>query len=993
MANTVEYILQITKGKSDKNIRVVAKELKNTQKELGKTEKDSKSTFKSISSGAKKGASSLKGLVKGFGMVSAAAAGTAAAYVKLNQVVADNVNEIIDASVRSGIAADSLAGLRLALEGSGRSFREVERGLDKFQKKMFEAAKGTGEASTFFKALKVEVKNADGSFRDVNSTFEDVIDRLSRINDETVQGAALQTLFGRSGTAFKQSGILDDMDKFVQQAKELGPAFDENGIKKAAEFQRGMAELKLASIGALQEILEGLSGEKGIGNSLSALAVDLKKFGTGVKAFFQNMKNAFGGFLQFIENIRQSLLRIKVLQQAINAVGAVTSSVTQVATQGPRPDWAKGLSDVEYDRMVKMGMGGAGTKTTEPIFQRGFITSDPNQKGNLKKIAGIISSFTSSEKPFMEFLALALPDQFDQRMIEFRRLEKEAMANLAAEQAKLKSMGLDPNLAKQKLQVQKPKLPINELSKQQQKDLKDIANFVISLSDENIINIKTLVKTVASEGKKTRSAISKRTMERLRSLVSKGEIKDFTAIIAQIKALRDIFVAEGRGTKELDKMLSKVQKLQKAAGKKTKFDLDMSALEPDKKGGKDPDQSLNEFNQMLENGEKLLSKYRKEAHKLSEKELSDLNKEFLKLVEKVRENNFEFEETAKEAGLLKMKADEIGVDTTNIDQLIQRIKDLQQEANLANNEAEALKNKFEKTKFGISIATDIIGLAGGNIIGGISGILNKTLSEGALSIANPVMGLVSSLSAFGGGLFQAGQTAIEETQRRRTDNQVQKLEEAFGRSLSKAEKKRIENQTRLSESEKRKISEEAMKEKAAQDVKQFAFAIEAGVRMLPEILLGVFPPLFADLAFKIVQAILELPFRIVIGIVSGLKGLFENIFISGPKDFLQKTGDFFSGLFGDSKRSGGRFISARRGLRFTGGQDGLAMLHRNEYVVPESGAKPQAVNRIMNQQSGSGLTININADVVERDAIEEIVRRIERKFQDFGTMQSTLFAG
>ena len=80
-------------------------------------------------------------------------------------------------------------------------------------------------------------------------------------------------------------------------------------------------------------------------------------------------------------------------------------------------------------------------------------------------------------------------------------------------------------------------------------------------------------------------------------------------------------------------------------------------------------------------------------------------------------------------------------------------------------------------------------------------------------------------------------------------------------------------------------------------------------------------------------------------------------------------------------------------MRFTGSQEGLAMLHSNEYVVPESGARPQAVNRIMNQQSNSGITINVTGEIVERDAVEELVRKIEQKFQSYGTMQSTLFAG
>ena len=69
------------------------------------------------------------------------------------------------------------------------------------------------------------------------------------------------------------------------------------------------------------------------------------------------------------------------------------------------------------------------------------------------------------------------------------------------------------------------------------------------------------------------------------------------------------------------------------------------------------------------------------------------------------------------------------------------------------------------------------------------------------------------------------------------------------------------------------------------------------------------------------------------------------------------------------------------------------MLHRNEYVVPESGARPQAVDRMMRTQNSGGIVVNVSADIVERDAIEELVRRIEQKFQTFGSSQSTLFAG
>jgi hypothetical protein len=304
--------------------------------------------------------------------------------------------------------------------------------------------------------------------------------------------------------------------------------------------------------------------------------------------------------------------------------------------------------------------------------------------------------------------------------------------------------------------------------------------------------------------------------------------------------------------------------------------------------------------------------------------------------------------------------------------------------------------KLATTKTAINITTDIVGLASGDIVGGVSGILQKTLSGSALALVDPISALVSSVQSFGSQLMQIGQQAVQREEERREAKEIERLEEAFGRALTTAEKERVKNDIKIGSKEQRRISEEAMRQNAIQDAKNFILAIETGLTMLPQILLEVFPFLFLDLAAAIVNAIIQLPGRIAMGVVNGIRALFDKIFVSGPQQFADKVGGFFTDLFSffgiDSKRSGGRMVSARRGLRFTGSSDAMAQLHRNEYVVPESGARPQAVERIMNEQSGSGINITINADVVERDAIETLVRKIEQRFQNFGTMQSSLFA-
>ena len=45
----------------------------------------------------------------------------------------------------------------------------------------------------------------------------------------------------------------------------------------------------------------------------------------------------------------------------------------------------------------------------------------------------------------------------------------------------------------------------------------------------------------------------------------------------------------------------------------------------------------------------------------------------------------------------------------------------------------------------------------------------------------------------------------------------------------------------------------------------------------------------------------------------------------------------------------------------------------------------------MNQTANSGITVNVSGMIVESNAVDQIVREIERRFQTFGTSQSTLF--
>ncbi|MFZ9079072.1 MAG: hypothetical protein ACO23H_11110 [Alphaproteobacteria bacterium] len=179
-----------------------------------------------------------------------------------------------------------------------------------------------------------------------------------------------------------------------------------------------------------------------------------------------------------------------------------------------------------------------------------------------------------------------------------------------------------------------------------------------------------------------------------------------------------------------------------------------------------------------------------------------------------------------------------------------------------------------------------------------------------------------------------------------------------------------------------------------------AEALANGLAILPALFLEILPQLTVAIAEAVYDGIINL----VINLVEIIKDRFNLLTSFRDRDpngnnatrdaFMQGLRDFFDPSKSASYAAGGRFLpKAQGGIRFTGNQDGLAMLHRGEFVVPQSGQRPQQVDRQM-QGMGGGLTVNINSAVVDRNAVDALVRQIEVRFNNqFGTSSSNLFGG
>ena len=258
----LETALKRLPGISDQEAKKMAKMLDQSMKKAQK----------SATSAAKASGDAWKKFGKGLANVGVAAAGAGVAVLGASQHFADLTNELVDASTKSGVAIDTLAGIRLAAEGSGRSFADLEGGLIKFQEAQRGAAQGSKKQQEAFAALGVAVTDSNGKLRNTNDVFNDAVSALSKMEAGTDKNIAAMDLFGKTaGPAFIQSGAIDAMDEFTALAENYGVNVGPQAVAQAAAFQRNVASLKTVAPGSFQKIIDSLAGGGSSGQGVNML--------------------------------------------------------------------------------------------------------------------------------------------------------------------------------------------------------------------------------------------------------------------------------------------------------------------------------------------------------------------------------------------------------------------------------------------------------------------------------------------------------------------------------------------------------------------------------------------------------------------------------------------------------------------------------------------------------------------------------------------------
>ena len=132
----LEQLPDITADEAKKMVSALDRQLKQAERAAKRSANASQKAARASAKAAKKGSMDFKKLASSATMVAGAFTAMGAGVLAFSQDLADLTNQLTDASAKTGIAVDTLAGLRLAAEGSGLSFENLEGGLIRFQTSM-----------------------------------------------------------------------------------------------------------------------------------------------------------------------------------------------------------------------------------------------------------------------------------------------------------------------------------------------------------------------------------------------------------------------------------------------------------------------------------------------------------------------------------------------------------------------------------------------------------------------------------------------------------------------------------------------------------------------------------------------------------------------------------------------------------------------------------------------------------------------------------------
>ena len=206
-------------------------------------------------------------LLKG-GLAALTAAFSLNAIRQFTMSAINSADQIGKLSATAGVSAESLQELRFAFgQLAGTTDGDVDAALRRFNRRLGLAEQGTGAAKDTFEELGISITNAAGDLRSGDAVLNELLNRLSQIENDSRRAAFASQAFGEDAGP-RLAAALGEGEQAVesmrQEARDLGIVLGGDAIESAERFSDQMDILNKTLMVNFQEgLLTSLAGDAG----------------------------------------------------------------------------------------------------------------------------------------------------------------------------------------------------------------------------------------------------------------------------------------------------------------------------------------------------------------------------------------------------------------------------------------------------------------------------------------------------------------------------------------------------------------------------------------------------------------------------------------------------------------------------------------------------------------------------------------------------------
>lgn len=144
------------------------------------------------------------------------------------------------------------------LKTVGYSAEQAQGDLSMLAERAMDAAEGVGEGAELFNKLGINVEKSHGVLKSQSELFAEVVDKLSKMTDETERNAIASALLNTTGERLVPilNAASGELDTMRQRAHELGVVLAEEDVTALSDLSKTAGEFQAAGEG-LQKMIAG----------------------------------------------------------------------------------------------------------------------------------------------------------------------------------------------------------------------------------------------------------------------------------------------------------------------------------------------------------------------------------------------------------------------------------------------------------------------------------------------------------------------------------------------------------------------------------------------------------------------------------------------------------------------------------------------------------------------------------------------------------------